>query len=207
MTQDVPLAVGAAAVLAGYALGTIPTAHVVAGRYGIDPTVAGSRNPGATNVMRTAGKAAGAATVAGDVGKGMLAAGLGWALGGRDLAILCGVAAVLGHVAPVTRAFRGGKGVATGVGMTLVTFPLAALAGVAWFYAIRAVLGRPSVVCEMGIVTLPVVAAVSGATAVEVAALTGCAALIVQRLWSGRSSGEPARSSPSSSPSATEGEG
>jgi glycerol-3-phosphate acyltransferase PlsY len=174
--------IGVAAVLAGYALGTFPTAIVVARRYGVDPTTAGSGNPGATNVMRTAGRLPGIVTLVLDVAKGALAAGLGWAASGRELAVLCGVAAVIGHVAPVQRRFRGGKGVATGFGLALATFPLAAVAGAVWFYALRLVMGRPSVVSQAAIVTLPAVAVASGATGIEVAALILGALVVLGRL-------------------------
>jgi len=171
-----------AAVMVGYVLGTFPTAIVVARRYGVDPTLAGSGNPGATNVMRTAGRVPGIVTLVVDVAKGALAAGLGWAVSGRELAVLCGVAAVLGHVWPVQRRFRGGKGVATGFGLAMATFPLAAAAGAVWFYGLRAVMGRPSVVSQAAIVTLPVVAVLSGATAVEVSALVLGAGVVLARL-------------------------
>lgn len=187
-TSDaVPLVVGAVAVVAAYGLGTLPTAILVARRHGIDPTVAGSGNPGATNVLETAGARAGALTLVGDVAKGVAAAGLGWAIEGRTLAVLCGAAAVLGHVAPVTRRLRGGKGVATGVGMTAATFPLAVLAGVAWFLVARFGLGRRTVWCEMGIVALPPAAALLGATAGEIVALTAVTLLVLYRLWTTRS--------------------
>lgn len=181
------LALGVVAVVVAYGLGTLPTAILVAGRYGVDPTVAGSGNPGATNVLETAGAQAGALTLVGDVAKGLAAAGVGWVVDGRTLAVLCGAAAVLGHVAPVTRRFRGGKGVATGVGMTAATFPVAVLAGVAWFLVARFGLGRRTIWCEMGIVALPPAAALLGATAVELAALTAAVVLVLHRLWTTRS--------------------
>src|SRR5207249_3926010 len=107
-----------------YFLGTFPAAQVVSQRAGRDPTREGSRNPGASNVYRLAGRRAGLAVFAGDLAKGLVAAGVGLAVGGRPLGMLCGAAAVLGHVFPVTRGFRGGRGVATAGGLALVLFPL-----------------------------------------------------------------------------------
>src|SRR5262245_37826379 len=94
-------------VAVGYVLGTLPFAQVVAGRLGHDPTLEGSGNPGASNVFRTAGRGAGVAVFALDALKGMAAVAVGWVFGGRDLALVAGVAAVVGHVFPVTRGFRG----------------------------------------------------------------------------------------------------
>lgn len=168
-------------VVAAYLLGTFPTALLVGRGHGVDPTRAGSGNPGATNVLRTAGKRAGVATLAGDVAKGALAAGVGWAVGGHGLGVACGVAAVLGHVLPVTRRFRGGKGVATGAGMALVLFPLA-LAIAAVGFAVAAGLSRiASLGSIVAAVILPVAAGLLGAPGNEVAALALCSALIVAR--------------------------
>src|SRR5689334_17894800 len=96
-----------------YLAGMFPTARLVGGRTGHDPTHEGSGNPGASNVYRLAGRRAGAMVFLGDFAKGALAAGVGLAVGGRALGLACGAAAVAGHIAPVTRRFRGGKGVAT----------------------------------------------------------------------------------------------
>jgi glycerol-3-phosphate acyltransferase PlsY len=191
LAQVHPL-VAAGAVAAGYLLGTLPTALVVARRRGVDPTAAGSGNPGATNVARTAGRTAGILTLAGDVAKGAAAAGLGWAVAalatsgasdgdGRTLAIACGTAAVVGHVAPLTRRFRGGKGVATGAGMAMVAVPLAALLAGAVFALVAAAGRRASAASVAGTAALPVAAAATGATAPEVAMLAAGAALIVAR--------------------------
>jgi glycerol-3-phosphate acyltransferase PlsY len=171
----------ATAVVVAYLLGTLPVALAVARRRGIDPTAAGSGNPGATNVLRTAGRGAGALTLAGDVAKGALAAGLGWATGGQDLAVACGAAAVVGHVAPVTRKFRGGKGVATGAGMAFVCVPGAALVGAAAFLAVAAAFRRASLASIAGTIAIPVAAAAGGAPPPQVAALAASAALVVAR--------------------------
>jgi glycerol-3-phosphate acyltransferase PlsY len=170
-----------ACLAAAYLLGTVPTAVVVAGRWGVDPRLSGSGNPGATNVARTAGWRPGVLTLAGDLAKGMAATGLGWAAGGRTLGVACGAVAVLGHVAPATRRFRGGKGVATAAGVALVAFPLATLAAVAGFALAAGVSRRASVGSLAAVATLPVVAAALGAPGVEVAALAACGILVAAR--------------------------
>ena len=130
--------VEAALVAVGYALGTLPVAQLVGRRAGVDPMTAGSGNPGASNVYRTAGARAGVAVFAGDALKGALAAALGWIVGDRVLAVVCGLAAVLGHVAPATRRFRGGKGVATAGGVLVVLFPIvAAVAAPSWLAVVK----------------------------------------------------------------------
>jgi glycerol-3-phosphate acyltransferase PlsY len=178
---NVVLALSAVCVVASYFLGTFPTALLVGRSRGVDPTLAGSGNPGATNVARTAGRRAGAIVFAGDAAKGVVAAALGWAVGGHSLGVACGLAAVAGHVLPVTRGFRGGKGVATGVGMAVVLFPAAAaIAGVAFGLAVAAT-RTVSAGSIAGAATLPVAAAALGAPAGEVAALVAFAALIVAR--------------------------
>lgn len=196
MTDATALAAGVAAVVGGYLLGTLPTAHLAARRHGVDPTRVGTRNPGATNVLQNVGRVAGILTLVGDLAKGLVAAGLGWAVDGRTLAVACGAAAVLGHVAPVTRSFRGGKGVATGVGMALATFPVAAAVGIGLFAGTWAVLRRSSVVQEAGIVAMPVVAALTGADGWELAGVGAVAALIVVRLHAGRAAPAPGPAAP-----------
>lgn len=117
------LAVGAAVVVA-YLVGTFPTAQIVGRRMGFDATTAGSGNPGASNTTRVGGAKAGALVLLGDAGKGVVAAGLGYAVDGRTLAWLAGAAAVAGHMWPITRRLVGGKGVATAAGVGLVCAPL-----------------------------------------------------------------------------------
>ena len=168
-------------VAASYLVGTFPTAVLVTRRRGIDPTRTGSGNPGATNVLRVAGRRAGAAALVGDVLKGAVPAAVGWAVGGHGLGVACGLAAVVGHVLPVTRGFRGGKGVATGAGMAVVLFPAAALVAVAAFAVAVAVSRTASLGSIVAAVVLPVAAAAFGAPGAEVAALAAASALIVVR--------------------------
>jgi len=107
----------------GYLLGSIPVG-VFAGRVlgGIDPRAAGSRNIGFTNVLRVAGKPAGIVTLIGDMGKGALAVLLARHLltpAGSEWELAAGGAAILGHIFPVFLRFKGGKGVATALGVVL----------------------------------------------------------------------------------------
>jgi glycerol-3-phosphate acyltransferase PlsY len=120
------IAVGILLVVAAYLVGTFPTASLVGARRGVDPSRAGSGNPGATNMYRTAGRRAGALVGLGDIAKGVVPTAVALAVDGRGLATLCWLAAVLGHVLPITRLRRGGKGVATAGGGALVLHPLVA---------------------------------------------------------------------------------
>lgn len=173
--------VAIAAVVAAYLLGTFPSALLAGRRRGVDPTQSGSGNPGTTNVLRTAGRQAAALTLVGDVGKGVVAAALGWAAGGHGLGVACGVAAVVGHVAPVTRGFRGGKGVATGAGMLLVLYPLLVLVAALAFAMAFAVTRIISVGSLTAAVTVPVAAAIGGVPGRELAGLVVCGVLVVGR--------------------------
>lgn len=168
-------------VALGYLLGTVPTALIVGRRIGRDPTREGSGNPGASNVYRTAGPKAGALVFVGDLLKGVAATGIGWAVVDRRVALLCGAAAVLGHVAPITRRFRGGKGVATAIGMVLMLFPVLALGAAALWGAIAAGTRKASLASIVVTALLPVAIALVGGPLVEVAIVAGVAAVVVVR--------------------------
>ena len=135
----------AVGVVAAYLIGTFPTAQLVvarpAGRQTTPPRE-GSGNPGASNVYRIAGKRAGVAVGVIDALKGAVPVGdRAGRWPGRPEAHAVWVAAVAGHVWPVTRRFRGGKGVATAGGGGLVISPLIGLAcGVLFFAVVK--LGR-----------------------------------------------------------------
>jgi glycerol-3-phosphate acyltransferase PlsY len=102
--------------LAAYCLGSISFAVVVSRLMRLpDPRSYGSRNPGATNVLRSGSKLAAVLTLAGDAGKGWLAVWLAALLGG-DVPI-AGLAVFVGHLYPVFHRFKGGKGVATAAGV------------------------------------------------------------------------------------------
>lgn len=114
----------AAAALTGYLLGSIPTARWVALRQGVDPLLAGERNPGATNVWRLVGFRAGLLVLVADVAKGAAAALAGLFVGGWWAACAGAVFAMAGHAWPAWSRFRGGRSVACLVGGGLVLGPL-----------------------------------------------------------------------------------
>ena len=106
-------------VLAAYCLGSVSFAIAVSRLMQLpDPRTYGSRNPGATNVLRTGKRAAAALTLAGDAGKGWLAVWLAQ-LYAPEAAALAGLAVFLGHLFPLFYRFKGGKGVATAAGVLL----------------------------------------------------------------------------------------
>lgn len=107
----------AAAVIAAYLLGSVSFAIVVSRLMRLpDPRSYGSKNPGATNVLRTGSRAAAVATLAGDALKGWLAVFL-VLIYVPEAAPYAGLAAFLGHLFPVYHRFQGGKGVATAAGV------------------------------------------------------------------------------------------
>jgi glycerol-3-phosphate acyltransferase PlsY len=175
------VAVAVLCVVGAYLVGMLPTAAVVAARTGHDPTREGSGNPGATNVYRTAGRRAGALVLVGDLLKGAAGGGLGWAAGDHALGVVCGAAAVAGHIFPVIRGFRGGKGVATSGGVTLVLFPLVGV-GAALAWAVLARLTRRASVASLVLaVGIPAAAALTGAPAVEAVLLAAMGLVVLAR--------------------------
>jgi acyl phosphate:glycerol-3-phosphate acyltransferase len=106
-------------ILGAYLLGSVSSAILVCGLMGLpDPRTQGSKNPGATNVLRIGGKKAATLTLAGDSLKGVLPMLIGHLLGVDALALAAtGLAAFLGHLYPVFFGFQGGKGVATALGV------------------------------------------------------------------------------------------
>jgi len=117
------------AVAIGYLLGSIPFGVLFTRFAGLgDIRKVGSGNIGATNVLRTGRKGLAAATLLGDALKGTAAVILAASLWGPNAAILAGLGAFLGHLFPVWLGFRGGKGVATYIGLLIGLKPLAGLA-------------------------------------------------------------------------------
>lgn len=187
------------AIIVSYFVGTLPSAIIVARSKGVDITSVGSGNPGASNVARALGAKWGVLVFILDAAKGALPVAV--TLGSRPVAYLCGAAAILGHIFPVTRAFKGGKGIATGGGVLLALHPPVLAAALAGWLVIMKVTKKASVA---SIVIVPLVLVALGITGVpgwEIAAFIGIALLIeirhisnIKRLFSGT---EPPVSGPS----------
>jgi glycerol-3-phosphate acyltransferase PlsY len=120
--------------LVGYLLGSIPFGLVLTRLAGLgDIRKIGSGNIGATNVLRTGNKALAAATLLLDGGKGAVAVLVANALYGPDMAIFAGGGAIIGHLFPVWLKFKGGKGVATTLGILLaLNWQVGVLACLSW---------------------------------------------------------------------------
>lgn len=126
------------AVALSYVIGSVPTGLWLGLMLrATDIREQGSKNIGATNTLRVLGKGLGALALLGDVGKGALAVLLVSRIGDWPyLPLACGIAAVVGHFAPVFLKFKGGKGVATSAGVFLSLAPLPTLGAVALFAAV-----------------------------------------------------------------------
>ena len=128
----------AALAFLGYVLGSVPFGLILTSLAGEgDLRKIGSGNIGATNVLRTGNKKLAAATLLLDMGKGLIAVLIAWIMTppvfSTRIAAATAVAAVVGHCFPVFLGFKGGKGVATGLGVTLGLSPLTALiGGIVW---------------------------------------------------------------------------
>src|SRR5690348_14793053 len=123
-----------AVFLLGYLLGSIPFGVILTRLAGTqDLRTIGSGNIGATNVLRTGHKGLAAATLIGDALKGTVAVAIARWLDGTDLATIAGLGAFLGHLFPVWLKFKGGKGVATYIGILLgLAWPAALVFCAVW---------------------------------------------------------------------------
>lgn len=127
-------------ILAAYLLGSVSSAIIVCRLMGLpDPRTQGSKNPGATNVLRIGGKRAAAITLVGDSLKGLLPMLVGHLLGVGPVALAgIGLAAFLGHLYPVFFGFQGGKGVATALGVQLgLAWPIGLSVAAIWLFVAK----------------------------------------------------------------------
>ena len=147
-----------------YILGSIPNGLILGkGIWGVDLRQHGSGNIGATNAWRTIGKAGGISIFALDLLKGAISAYLGLHLGGGELAgIVCGLLAIAGHSWSIFLGFKGGKGVATGLGVIATLMPWVTLIVFAVWFAIVKVTGYVSLGSVVGAILVPILAIVFG---------------------------------------------
>jgi len=167
------------ALLLGYLLGAIPFGLILTRLFGAgDLRSIGSGNIGATNVLRTGRKGLAAATLLLDAGKGWLAVGLAW-LWYPEVVALAGVGAMLGHCFPVWLKFKGGKGVATMMGVSLgLAWPIGLAYALVWLAMLA--LTRISSLGGMSAAVAAPIAALASGNGVFALPLAGLAAMV---LW------------------------
>ncbi len=169
------------ALVIGYLLGSIDSGVIVPRLMGIDIYAHGSGNPGASNVMRTLGKKAGAAVMLADAVKGALAAGIGSWMVSDVVGFWAAFAAVVGHVFPVWHRFRGGRGVATAIGAVLWLEPWFGLV-LALGWAATVVITKTASIASLGAMLLYVPGyALFGRRGWELVAAGLTAALVIVR--------------------------
>ena len=118
-------------IVLAYFLGSIPTGYIIAKANGVDIQKIGSGNIGATNVLRSVGRGAAAIVIITDPLKGMVAVWLSMFAGlGEWGILLCGLAAVMGNNYNIFLGFKGGKGIATSIGVFIVLAPLSTTLGI-----------------------------------------------------------------------------
>ena len=173
-------------VVAAYLLGSISFAVVTSRAFGIaDPRTYGSGNPGATNVLRSGKKAAAALTLLGDAAKGWVAVALAIHFAtpdpqGLQLVALVSLAVFLGHVFPIFLKFKGGKGVATALGVLLALSGWLGLAALATWLVVALVFRLSSLAALTAAIGAPVYAMLLGLQQEWVLA---CAIMSMLLIW------------------------
>ncbi len=176
--------VGLAITLIAYIIGTVPFGVIVARGVGAsDPRTKGSGNIGSTNVLRVAGKGAAAATLVLDVGKGLIAVWMttSWIPDHTTPWIqAAGIAVVLGHTFPVWTGFRGGKGVATGIGALFGLSPVLATGACLVWAMVLAWSRYVSLASVVAVLVLPIAAAVIRAPNVQTFSLAVASVVVIR---------------------------
>ena len=174
--------IGVLIFVVAYGFGTFPSAAIVARKKNLDITKVGSGNPGASNVIRNLGWKVGLAVFLMDMAKAALAVGLAWGVTGNrhdPLSYLSLFAAILGHSYPITRKFKGGKGVACGGGGMFVLFPLTSLILFTSWFVLTKTTHKASVASLTISVALPFGIFYEGAEAWEIGATLALVAFII----------------------------
>jgi glycerol-3-phosphate acyltransferase PlsY len=172
------------AAVAAYVVGAVPVGYLVARLFGVtDIRRHGSGNIGATNVLRAAGRLPGLVTLFGDIAKGWIAVALAGRIGGDVPSTLAlgAAAAVVGNCWSVFLGFRGGKGVATGLGALLRLVPLATLAALPVFIVVVMTTRFVSLGSLLGAACVPFGALVLGAPRPAVFGALAVALIVILR--------------------------
>lgn len=166
-----------------YFLGTFPSAVMIARSKGVDITKVGSGNPGASNIARTFGAKWGVLVFVLDGLKGLIPCSVALLLTERPSPSAYGmaVAAVLGHMYPITRRFKGGKGVATMGGACIVLQPIIFVALTAVWFAVRKLTGKASLASLMLTFGFPLGVFLLGGPGWEIATAGALGALVLLR--------------------------
>lgn len=173
--------------IAAYLIGSIPFALITSKLFGLaDPRTYGSKNPGATNVLRTGNKQAAALTLIGDAGKGWIAVFLAQHLGPQygvgDAGIaLVALAVFVGHLWPVFARFTGGKGVATALGVLLGISPWLGLAVLATWLAVAFLFRYSSLSALLAALLAPIYYGLFFGLGVKFAAVVVMSGLLIWR--------------------------
>ena len=159
---------------AAYLIGSIPFGLLIGKRMGIDPRASGSKNIGATNVLRTAGRTPALLTLLSDSLKGAIPllifrSALGNTAAGAELwEGVIGLTAVIGHVFPVFLSFKGGKGVATGFGVLAVYSPVPAVVVLLIWISVAALTRYSSLAAVSAVISLPFIYLLSGGSLIKI---------------------------------------
>ena len=169
--------------LGGYLAGSIPFAVIVSRLLALpDPRTYGSKNIGATNVLRSGNRIAALLTLVGDAGKGWAAVLVAAALGASpDMLAIVGLCAFLGHVFPVWLRFRGGKGVATAAGVLIALDWRLGLSVIVVWIAVVAATRYSSLGAIVAAVAAPIAAWLLDGIGPVLYAVTAMAVLLVER--------------------------
>lgn len=176
----------AIALIGAYVVGSIDFAVIVARMHGVDIHKVGSGNPGTSNVLRTVGKVPAAMVLLGDTLKGVIGAAMGMVASGVadpqvHWAFAAGLAAVIGHCYPVFHRFKGGRGVATGLGVLFFTVPWVGLIVlVVWLLLTKLIKVASIASLVVVAVTIPL-ALWQGVTGLALVWLASTVALVVWR--------------------------
>ena len=174
---------GVVLVVLGYLSGSLSCAVIVCRLLKLpDPREQGSGNPGATNVLRLAGKQAAALTLAGDMLKGVIPVAIAHLLTDSPTILAAtAVAAVVGHVYPVFFKFKGGKGVATAFGAVAALIPPVALFMAAVWVLVAMASRYASLASMVAVATAPLFALIFFQVPAYILALVIIAALLIYR--------------------------